>query len=105
VHGLSDITLAWMLGKAIPLGLEVDPVVAALYAIPDGKHALDQLHESWSILWAFPHRRPIADTSSLSNSVQIRCAHESGYKPGNLTIAGTQLATSYNIVNVVSDPD
>jgi uncharacterized protein (DUF2235 family) len=104
VHGLSDITLAWMLGKAIPLGLQVDPGVAAQYAVPDGKHALDQLHESWSVLWAFPHRRPIADDSSLSNSVQIRCAHENGYHPGNLSLSGAQFAKPYNIVNVVSDP-
>jgi hypothetical protein len=93
-----------MLGKAIPLGLQVDPGVAAQYAVPDGKHALDQLHESWSVLWAFPHRRPIADDSSLSNSVQIRCAHENGYHPGNLSLSGAQFAKPYNIVNVVSDP-
>lgn len=103
-HGLSDITFAWMLSKAIPLGLQVDPGVAAQYAVPDGKHSLDQLHESWSLLWGFPHRRPIAETSSLSNSVQIRCTHEPGYRPGNLSLSGTQLASSYNIVNVVSNP-
>jgi uncharacterized protein (DUF2235 family) len=104
-HGLSDITLAWMLSKAVPLGLQVDPGVAAQYVALDAKHALDQLHESWEIFWGFPHRRPIVDSSALSNSVQIRCTNDSGYRPENLSLTGTQLGNSYKIVNVVSNPD
>jgi uncharacterized protein (DUF2235 family) len=103
-HGLSDVTLAWMLSKAVPLGLQIDPGVAAQYAIPDAKHALDQLHESWELFWGFPHRREIAGSSSVSNSVQIRLTHDSGYRPGNLSISGAQLGSSYHIVNVVANP-
>jgi uncharacterized protein (DUF2235 family) len=103
-HGLSDITLSWMLTKAAPLGLQLDPGVAAQYTLPDAKLALDQLHESWELLWGFPRRRQIAGSSALSNSEQIRCAHDTGYRPENLSLSGTQLGNSYNIVNVVSNP-
>ena len=102
-RGLADITLAWMLSKAVPLGLQVDPGVAAQYASLDAKHALDQLHESWEIFWGFPRRRQIAQSSALANSVQIRYTHDPGYRPGNLSLSGTQFGNSYNIINVVSD--
>jgi hypothetical protein len=104
-RGLSDITLAWMLGKAVPLGLQVDPGVAAQYALLDAKHSLDQLHESWELFWGFPRRRQIADSSALANSVQIRCTHDPGYRPVNLSLSGTQLSNLYKIINVVSNPD
>lgn len=103
-HGLSDIAFAWMLGKAVALGLQVAPAIAAQYALPDGKHSLDQLHESWSLLWGFPHRREIAETSNVSNSVQIRCTEDAGYRPGNLKLDGSQLEGTYQFVNVVSNP-
>jgi uncharacterized protein (DUF2235 family) len=103
-HGLSDITLAWMLNKATALGLEIDTNVASEFALPDGKHSLDQLHESWSPIWGFPRQRQISDTSEVGNSVQIRCSHDGSYRPCNLTRNGTQLGSTYTIVPVVSDP-
>jgi uncharacterized protein (DUF2235 family) len=103
-HGLSDITLAWIMSKATALGVEIDPSVASQFTLPDGKHSLDQKHESWSPLWGFPHSRDIASTSSLGNSVQIRIAHDGSYQPSNLTRNGTQLGSTYTIVPVVSNP-
>ena len=73
--GLSDITFSWMISKAQPLGLEIDADVAAQYALLDPKYAIDQIHESWSLLWLFPKARTIADNSNLSNSVAVRCEY------------------------------
>jgi uncharacterized protein (DUF2235 family) len=103
-HGLSDITLAWMVSKAVALGLAIDPSVASQLTLPDGKHSLDQKHESWTVLWGFPKSREIAADSSVGSSVQIRCAHDATYQPGNLTRNGTQLGSTYKIVPVVSNP-
>ena len=104
-HGLSDITLAWMVGKATALDMQLDPSVAKQYAaLPDGKHSLDQIHESWTLVWGFPHTRQIADKSSVANSVQVRCTHDTTYQPENLSRNGTQLAPSYRLVQVVSNP-
>jgi uncharacterized protein (DUF2235 family) len=104
-HGLSDTTLAWMLSKAIPLGLQIDPTIQAQYQILfDAKHALDQIHESWSPVWGFPKRRDIDAGSSISNSVQVRCTHGAPYHPMNLVYSGSQLANSYAGVDVVAAP-
>jgi uncharacterized protein (DUF2235 family) len=103
--GLADITLSWMLRKAMALGLEVTPDAAAHLGIaPDPKHALDQKHESWNILWGFPKRRSIAPDSSISNSVAVRCQHDSSYRPDNVSIKQGILAGSYKIVQAVGDP-
>ena len=73
--GLSDITFSWMIGKAQKLGLQIDPNVAAQYALLEPKYALDVLHDSWNVLWLFPKSRTIAINSSLGNSVAIRCQY------------------------------
>lgn len=103
-HGLSDIAFAWMLGNAARLGLEVDPVIAAQFVTPNGKHSLDQLHDSWSVTWGFPRGRQIATNSTLSNSVQIRCDEDPSYRPTNLQMTESQLAGSYTMEVVVSNP-
>jgi uncharacterized protein (DUF2235 family) len=104
-HGLSDTTLAWMLSKAIPLGLQIVPAIATQYAILfDPKNALDQLHESWSPLWGFPRPRSIAGDSTISNSVQVRYTHGAPYRPANLSYSGNQLANTYAGENVVAPP-
>lgn len=101
--GLSDITFAWMLGKARSLGLEIDPGVAAQYAAIDAKNALGQLHQSWDVLWGFPKPRTVAPSSQLSNSVVIRVTFDNSYKPSNVTKNGA-LDPSYQPVPVVSQP-
>jgi len=103
--GLSDITLSWMMGKAQALELQIDEAVLAQYAGPlDPEHALDQLHESWNVLWGFPSSRTIAPNASLSNSVEVRCQHAGDYRPRNLNQSSGTLASTYEIAPIVGAP-
>jgi uncharacterized protein (DUF2235 family) len=102
---LSDITLGWMMAKAVALGLTIDSGVQAKYALPiDPEYALHQLHESWNPVWGFPRRRPIAANSTLANSVLARCEHDASYRPGNLTFSGGVLSALYGSTSVVRVP-
>ena len=67
--GLSDIALTWILGRATDNGIETVASAAAKYTNIDPKHSLDQIHESWNVLWAFPERRTVPDNAVISNSV------------------------------------
>jgi uncharacterized protein (DUF2235 family) len=102
--GLSDITLSWMMGKANALGVQFADDAWSLYKAVDPKNALDQIHESWNLIWGFPHHRSIAANSSLANSVAIRWAHNSTYNPENLTLTNCAPAAGYSIVPVVAPP-
>ncbi len=103
---LSDITLAWMMSKASALGLQFDPDAVKQYTVPlDPKYALDTLHTSWSILCGFPRPRTIAAKSSIANTVRIRCAHDSTYRPANLTFENGVLSAQYGIDSVASEPE
>jgi uncharacterized protein (DUF2235 family) len=100
---LSDLTLAWMMSKAVALGLEFDSGVQSTYSLPmDPKFALDNKHESWNPLWAFPKRRSIAADSTLSDSVFLRAEYDSSYRPGNLTFTDGELASGYGKAPVTS---
>ncbi len=100
--GLSDITLAWMIGKATALGLQINPSVQTQYGQPDAKNALAVLHTSWSIWWGFPTWRSIATNAVLANSAAIRCQYDTTYRPGSLSIPSGILATNYSLVTVVN---
>ena len=103
---LSDITLGWMMSKANALGLQFDPTVFAQYTMPFlPELALDKFHESWKIFCGFPKRRSIDANASIANSVVIRCAEDSSWRPQNLTFQNGALASSYQIVNVVKSPE
>jgi uncharacterized protein (DUF2235 family) len=102
--GLSDITLSWMLGKAKNLGLVIADSVWAQYAALDAKYALDQLHDSWSLVWGFPQPRTVANNSWVSNSVTIRSEYASDYDPENLTPASGAPPFTYQTIQVVADP-
>lgn len=102
---LSDITLAWMLDKAIKHGLDIDPGVKAQYAIPlKSEYALDKLHTSWNALKGFPKARSIEKDAVIANSVVVRCEHDNSYRPSNLKFDHGALASSYRIANVVEEP-
>lgn len=105
---LADITLAWMMNKAADLGVTFDAVVQAKYALPaDPTYALDQKHESWNAVWAFPKTRPVAPNATLSNSVMVRCQHDTSYRPGNLKFANSangELVTTYASAATVVPP-
>jgi uncharacterized protein (DUF2235 family) len=102
--GLSNITLSWMMGKAMELGLQLDQGAVASYAPIDAKHALDTKHESWSVLWGFPRAREIANNSAISNSVQLRFALDAQYRPSTLVFSGSGLSSGYTVVDVVEIP-
>lgn len=102
--GLSDITLSWMMNKAKALGLEFDPAAWARYGAIDPKHALDTIHESWNVGWLFPKHRQISANALLANSVDIRCEHDSEYRPSNLTLSEDGVPERYGTVNVVANP-
>jgi uncharacterized protein (DUF2235 family) len=102
---LSDITLGWMMSKASALGLQFDPAMLEQYTMPcDPEMALDTFHESWKVFCGFPIRRSIAKNASIANSVLVRCAEESTWRPANLTFENGILAASYDIVSVVNHP-
>jgi len=102
---LSDITLGWMMSKANALGLQFDPAVLAQYTMPlDPELALDKFHESWKVFCGFPKRRSIDKNASIANSVAVRCAEESTWRPQNLVFVNGSLASSYQFVGVVKDP-
>lgn len=102
---LADITLGWMMGKAAALGLEFVGDGQAAYGLPmDPKWALDTLHESWSPLWAFPKRRAIPADAAIADSVHVRCAHDSSWRPENLQFLANALAPGYGMAHVVTQP-
>jgi uncharacterized protein (DUF2235 family) len=100
--GLSDITLGWMMRKAQALGVQFDAPVYQLYANVDAKHSLDQKHESWSVLWAFPAPRAIDPAACIGDSVQIRLQHDASYDPVNVKQTDGTLGANYSVVPVVS---
>jgi uncharacterized protein (DUF2235 family) len=103
--GLSDTTYSWMLAKAMALGLQVAPGVAAEYLSPfDPVNALDTIHESWSPLWLFPKPRTVPTNAALANSVGIRCQYDVDYQPGNLTLSNGVPVGNYSTVVVVYPP-
>jgi uncharacterized protein (DUF2235 family) len=95
--GLSDITLAWMMLRAKENGLVFDDSVFQSYATLDAKHALDPLHESWSLVWGLPQWRPIVNGSTLSNSVDMRLNKDPTYRPPNVLASG-----NYKIDTVIA---
>ncbi|MBV8863891.1 MAG: DUF2235 domain-containing protein [Acidobacteriaceae bacterium] len=99
---LSDITLTWMIDKAIALGLQIDPGIAKQYALLlDSQYALNRLHTSWSPLCGIPKRRSIDRTASVANSVLARYQSDSSWRPENLNFVGGTLAPEYRVVEVV----
>ena len=103
--GLSDITLSWMLQKALEAGgnnkLELLPAADAFLTI-DPKHALDKAHESWNLIWGFPKHRTIANDAVISNSVSLRIAEDQHYRPPNLNTQNGKLGGSYGTEMVLS---
>jgi hypothetical protein len=101
---LSDMTLSWMMGKAKALGLDFDDGAWARYGTIAPQHALDTIHESWSMQWMFPKRRSIANGATLANSVSIRCRHDAGFRPENLQLGPDGVPAGYATESVVAEP-
>ncbi len=101
--GLWEIALSWIMNKAKALDLAFDDAAWARYGTVDRKHALDTIHESWNVLWAFPKRRCVAEHSLLADSVMIRCTHDPNYRPTNLLLTDG-IPDRYSAVDVVAEP-
>ncbi len=80
---LSDLTLAWMMGKAAALGLDFAPEVLAKYSLPmDPKFALDTKHESWNLYGPSRNTERSPPRRRFLTAWCVRCAHDSSYRPG-----------------------
>ena len=101
---ISDIPLAWMMNKAVALGLRFDEQVAAEFELPlDSSYALDPLHPA-NHGFEQIEPRTIFDGATLANSVVVRCLNPK-LRPHNLKFVDGALAKSYPIENVVKMPE
>jgi uncharacterized protein (DUF2235 family) len=101
---LCDMTMGWMLARAMAAGLTVDPAVAAQFGTLPADFALDIIRQSWTPACGPPHLRPIAPDAKVANSVAVRVQYALTYTPGNLTLQdGPLLGDGYTLVPVVDD--
>jgi len=100
---LCDITMGWMVGKALALGLTMDPATAAQFGTLPAKYALDAIRESWTPADGPPHLRPVPEDAWVSNSVAVRLQYALTYVPGSLTVNDGALADGYTLVTVVDE--
>ena len=100
---LCDITMGWMVGKALALGLTLDPAIAAQFGTLPAEYALDAIRESWTPADGPQHLRPVAADAEVSNSVAVRVKYALTYVPGSLTVSDGALADSYKVVTIVDE--
>ncbi len=101
---LSDITLGYMIRKAIAESLTFDPAVTAEYtALLPARFALDAIHESWTPAAGKQNLRPILPNSHIANSVAIRVQYALTYTPGDLNLVDDALADTYSLVTLVDE--
>jgi uncharacterized protein (DUF2235 family) len=100
---LCDITMGWMVAKALALGLTMDPTAAAQFGTLPAKYALDTIRESWTPADGPEHLRPVAANAEISNSVAVRVQYALTYVPGSATVNDGALADSYTLVTVVDE--
>ena len=84
---LSDITLSWMLQKAIEHGLIVSPEAEAQNLEPPLTNVIGVTHDEWKILpWGLPEHRKVPSVATMSNTVQGRLNQNTGYNPENISL-------------------
>ena len=89
---LSEITLSWMLQKAIKHGLILSAEAKARNLMPSPKNVLGQAHEAWSLVpWGIPEHRQVPPCATMANTVQGRLDHDASYIPKNITLHGRNL--------------
>jgi hypothetical protein len=90
-----------MLEKGKQNGLEIDPGVLSKYmAIDATLNGLDEIQESWNVLWGIPAIRTVSDNSAIATSVPSRLTHLADYSPRNLKMTARVLAPIYTIATV-----
>jgi uncharacterized protein (DUF2235 family) len=101
---LCDVTMGWMVTKALAAGLTIDPSIAAQFGTLPAEYALDAIRETWQPVDGPPHLRPIAAGSAVADSVAVRVQYALTYTPGNLALkVGPLLGDGYSIVSVVNE--
>jgi hypothetical protein len=100
---LCDITMGWMVARALSLGITMDPVVAAQYGTLPAEFALDAIRETWTPADGPPKLRPVDPNAEVSNSVAVRLKYALTYVPGSLAVDNGALADSYSLVTTVSE--
>jgi len=99
---LSDITLAWMMRRAMECGLVFKPGVLTQYLPVDPKKVTGLAHDEWKLIpWGIPRHRTVPPESVMADSVQARLTGLPEYTPGNLTLSERTL-TGYGVVDVMS---
>lgn len=100
---LCDITMGWMVSKALAVGLTMDPATAAQFGTLPAEYALDAIRESWTPADGPQHLRPVAPDAEISNGVAVRLKYALTYVPGSLTLSDGALADSYKLVTIVDE--
>ncbi|HEX6773069.1 MAG TPA: DUF2235 domain-containing protein [Acidobacteriaceae bacterium] len=98
---LSDISLAWMMRKAIQCGLAFAPAALRQYLPVDRRKVIGAAHDEWEIgAWGPAMHRIVPPRSFISNSVQARLDQLPEYQPFNLNLSDRQLQ-GYGITDVL----
>jgi uncharacterized protein (DUF2235 family) len=89
---LSEITLGWMMKKAIACGLTFSDAAMAKYLALTQSNAVGAIHDEWKLVpWGIPEHRTVPANAVMANSVQLRLAQVATYTPGNLSLTGRTL--------------
>jgi uncharacterized protein (DUF2235 family) len=100
---LSEITLGWMMKNAIKCGLVFNDAATAEYLKIDAQHAGGPAHDEWKVVpWGIPEHRKVPANAVMANTVQMRLAGGTGYKPENLTLTSDGNLTGYQVVDVLA---
>ncbi|SEG43179.1 Uncharacterized alpha/beta hydrolase domain [Bryocella elongata] len=89
---LADITLSWMLQKAIKHGLQISDEAKAVNLTPPITDISGHTHDEWKLIpWGLPEHRTVPGIATMSNTVQERLDLVSDYAPPNLQLDGRKL--------------
>jgi uncharacterized protein (DUF2235 family) len=98
---LSDITLAWMMRKAMDCGLTFTQEAMEKYLPVDPGKFTATAHDEWKpIPWGIPKHRTVPPRSFMSDSVQARLDQLPEYQPSNLNLSDRKLQ-GYGITDVI----
>lgn len=96
---LSDVTLSWMLQKAIKHGLTISPEAKAKNLEPPLENAYGPTHDAWKLVpWGLPEHRELPACATIANTVQSRLDHDPTYIPENVKLTGRTLDYSIDPV-------
>jgi uncharacterized protein (DUF2235 family) len=99
---LSDITMRWMMKKAMACGLTFGPNAMAQYLAPAHADPLGPAQDEWKIIpWGLPKHRTVPANAVMANTVQARLTGLAAYSPENLTMKDRVLA-GYGVEDVLT---